>query len=124
MRAYKDSIAAALYDLFPEYNWKFWKFEKSPGSNIYISNKLVGSWSSKENQREFLDDLYRKLNMKSFDEWYTVRPEVIEEHEGRALIKKYHSVPVMLMNVYPSILQKALSFLIPRLRLETMEICS
>jgi hypothetical protein len=57
------------------------------------------------NQRAFLDDLYKKMNMTSMDDWYKVSGADLEKHGGRALVTKYNdSIMRMLKTVYPEYL--------------------
>lgn len=67
-RHYTGSLIKALQNLFPEINWKPWKFD--------ISQKLPERelifWSSLENQRAFFNDFASDLQMGDWTNWYQV----------------------------------------------------
>src|SRR4051794_40530017 len=48
------------YHLFTEYKWKGWLFRNVSGD----------FWKEKENQREYLDYLFKKLNFTTPEDWY------------------------------------------------------
>ncbi len=69
------------------------------------SSKLAqtrGHWDSASNQRSFLDELAKKLNILDQAGWYNVSRGIISDHGGAGLITKYGgSVKKLLMHVYP-----------------------
>jgi hypothetical protein len=58
-------------------------------------------WNDLSNQRTFLDELAKKLNITAFEEWYRVSSKDVIENGGRGLFKHYgFSIPKMLTTVY------------------------
>ncbi len=54
------------------------------------------------NQRIFMDNLAKRLNIKDPQEWYTVTHKMFWKYGGGGLIKKYNSSPrKVLQNLYP-----------------------
>ncbi len=53
------------------------------------------------NQRAFLDELAKKLNVRTIDGWYSVATTAVVEHGGSGLITKYKSMKTLLQTVYP-----------------------
>ena len=81
---YNGSLMKCLMKVYPEYDWKIWKFEKVPQK----------FWSEIKNQREFFDYLGKKLNIMNWEDWYKVSAHLIRENGGSGLIDLYgmHSV--------------------------------
>jgi hypothetical protein len=59
MRRYGDSIVKLMIDLFPEYDWHPWRFEKVP----------VDFWKSKENVKNYTEWLSNQLNILHWTDW-------------------------------------------------------
>lgn len=61
-----------------------------------------GFWSSKENQRNFLDSVKNELNVKNLADWSKLSHSNISALGGRTLLTKYgESIHLMLKEVYP-----------------------
>lgn len=101
---YGNCPSRAIVDMFPNHPWNLWKFKKVPR----------GYWNSEKNQREFMDSLAKKLNLKEFDDWYQVSKDEIIEHGGGGLLKlKYDGDHVQMIK---NIFQKDFQFLSYRFR--------
>ena len=57
-------------------------------------------WNSLSNQKKFFDDLYRKLELKCMEDWYSVTLNQIKENGGSTIIKQYGSLFNALKAVY------------------------
>jgi hypothetical protein len=57
---YSGSPRKAICDIYPEYDWKPWKFVYSPPN----------FWKDDDNCREYLTWLAKELGFHSFDDWY------------------------------------------------------
>src|SRR4051794_29811376 len=64
---YQGSPSKALQHIYPQHNWKLWKFKMSP----------KGYWEKTENQKEFLNWVGDQLGYKCMEEWYKVGQEDI-----------------------------------------------
>jgi hypothetical protein len=105
LELYGHSLVKLLANVFPEHDWLQWSFIKAP--KYY--------WKDRRNQREFLDTLSRKLNFKSWEDWYQVTPEVMslvfkilsvfkvfQNNEAGYLLDLYNGSPSeMIQSLYP-----------------------
>ncbi len=48
-------------------------------------------WNSVANQRAFMDELAKKLNIKSPTDWYKVTRGTFTQYGGDGLLQRYHS---------------------------------
>lgn len=86
------SVSKALMHLYPEYDWKIWKFNSVPN----------GFWQNVKNQRLFFEDLAKKFNIKTHQDWLQVRHADIVDHGGRGLMKLFDESPLRaLASAYP-----------------------
>lgn len=88
-----SSIVIALLDLFPEHDWKPWKFKRTP-SRI---------WAQRAFRRAYFDSLSTELQLKTLDDWYRVTYSQVLKHGGAGLLAvKYNdSLIQALKDVYP-----------------------
>lgn len=49
----------------------------------------TNTWKDLKVQKNFLDNLHRQLELKSFDDWYHVKQQDIKEHGGTGLLQFY-----------------------------------
>lgn len=66
------TLVETLQKAFPELDLKPWKFLHSP----------KGFWEDKKNQRSFLDDLVKNLNLKKYENYYRITKKDVEENGG------------------------------------------
>jgi hypothetical protein len=91
---YNKSPRQAVTTLFPEHDWKPWRFTRVPH----------GYWDLEQHRREFLEWLAQKLGFsRDLSGWYTVDRGVVEEHGGRAMLAMYYkdSVAECVISLYP-----------------------
>eukprot|EP01114_Cavostelium_apophysatum_P005470 TRINITY_DN1649_c1_g4_i2.p1 TRINITY_DN1649_c1_g4~~TRINITY_DN1649_c1_g4_i2.p1 ORF type:complete len:470 (+),score=99.43 TRINITY_DN1649_c1_g4_i2:214-1623(+) len=87
------SLHQSLKFLYPEYDWRFWKFA------IHNSSEF---WRQTKNQRLFLDDAFVELKLKSWEQWYDVKRRDITLLGGKPLLLLHkNSLPRTLLSVYP-----------------------
>ena len=93
IKLHNGSLIKALMSIYPEHTWKVWTFKKVPKNY----------WSDKKNQRIFFDWLANKLQVKSVEDWYKVKPSDIINNGGTVLLCDiYHySIINALVSVYP-----------------------
>jgi hypothetical protein len=61
LKLYGGSLAKALMNVYPEYNWILWKFVQVPHH----------TWDNKENVKQFVHWAANELGISSLQEWYT-----------------------------------------------------
>lgn len=90
---YQGSIAKALASLYPEHNWKPWKFTQVP----------AGHWDDTANQRDFFASVGSELGVKELDDWYNVTATQLHARGGSGLMQRHrNSISTALSVVYPS----------------------
>jgi hypothetical protein len=88
---YEASLLQGLQDVYSDYKWLPWRIHQN--SRDY--------WNKNEHQRLFLDWLGTKIGIQTYEDWYTITLNQIEDNGGRALIKRYGgSVCNILLSVY------------------------
>lgn len=61
-----------------------------------------GYWNNVSNQRSFLDDLAKKLNITDPSGWYKLTKQNFEDHCGAGLLQMYNNSPSKLITtLYP-----------------------
>ncbi len=89
----------ALKTIYPEHHWEDHKFKRP--SNY---------WNDPSNQRQFMDDLIKKLNLTSLKFLTT---SSLQKNGGASLLQKYHgSVTKLLVTVYPEYKKMCREFVI------------
>ena len=68
---------------------------------IKPKKKRNGYWKSIENQRQFMDSLYQKLQLKSRFDWKNVENRTIIKNGGTSIICSYHSFLSIFQTIYP-----------------------
>lgn len=59
-------------------------------------------WTTVENQKEFLLQVAKKLNITKFDDWYSVQLKDVTKHGGYRLLALFqNSIPKMVQSVFP-----------------------
>ncbi len=90
---YENSPRLLLEDIYPEYEWIPWKF-------FMIS---INYWDSIENQRKYMDWLFKQLEYKNMEDWYKVNRGDFKNHCGYGLLtlKKYNTnISKLLTTIY------------------------
>ena len=94
---YNNDMVQLLIAIYPSHPWRF------PSHFIHHINPHSKLFSSIDNQRQFLDDLYTTLHLTSLDDWLTVSSNKIIQHGGKNLIEEYNNDRVeMMKSIYPS----------------------
>ena len=92
---YSNDYKKLLSSIYPDYHWKF-------DNNIKInSNEYFKAFN---NQVIFMDDLYKKLDLKSLDDWLKITRKLIIRNGGKSLILTYYSndLKKLLQSIYPN----------------------
>lgn len=107
---YNNSLVKVLKETFPgskffcnflshtEVHWKEEWFH-------HIPSNPSGFWKQKENQRQFMDSLTKKLNIQDLKSWGVGKHAAVIENGGGSLISQYGgSLSKALRSLYPGIL--------------------
>ena len=89
---YKNYPYGILKNIYPEYDWKPWKFTK-------IFSNL---WEDREIINKYRDYLSKIMNIKEIEDWYNTSQEIIIKNYGSGLIKKCGSLINFLRTFYPN----------------------
>jgi hypothetical protein len=92
---YKLSPIKMVTSIFPEFNWKIWKFQMTP----------MRYWEDDKNKIDYLKWLESEFKIKKPSEWYEVPIYIFEKNFGDTLIKTYFDGSVF----------NAVKFLYPKL---------
>jgi hypothetical protein len=93
LEQYNNSVYNALLEIFSEFSWKPWKFKN-------VAPK--GYWDNIEIQREFMQEMAGKLNVKKMEDWYNVTRSDIIANGGATLISRHHDSPIQLLTaIFP-----------------------
>ena len=92
---YQNSVPLLLKSIFPNYPWDFTPHLMRLDPPSYFKNP--------ENQREFLEKLYKKLGLTELDEFAAVTKQTINRAGGRYLLKHMYKndICLLLSSVYP-----------------------
>jgi hypothetical protein len=92
LNQYNRSIRKLLIGIYPNYDWKAWRFHAVP----------KGFWKEPQNVRECIEWLGRQLNVKQLDDWYNIKTQDLETAGGAGLLKKFgYSISSILQICYP-----------------------
>ena len=91
---YNNNFKLLLQSVYPNYPWKFQLINFKFKSYLY--------WYSLENQRNFMNNLYRKWKFQSLDDWLIVNKKMIKRNGGYTLIDIYkNDYKALLSAIYP-----------------------
>jgi hypothetical protein len=93
LKHYRYLPALAAMDLFPDYPWEEWKFEKAPR----------GFWHQAENRRRYLEWLGRECGFRGMEDWRRVRQADFIGHCGGGLLSLYRSYFDLLRDCWPEV---------------------
>lgn len=89
---YGNSLVKALLKIYPERQWKPWRFSSVPH----------GFWRDTIQQRNFMDEFGRDYKVTCFDDWYTIEQDKILERGANNLLQEFgYSLPRAIINIYP-----------------------
>lgn len=87
LEMYSHSLYDALCAVYPEHVWEEWRFTKHS----------KGFWIDPHKVKMFFDAMSQKMNLKSMDDWYSVKPthfppeididSILQKYYGNSLIK-------------------------------------
>ena len=65
---YSGSLSKLLSQIYPDYNWLPWKFNKGPHN----------FWADIKNQRKFLEWAGKELRINDMSDWYKITNKVVK----------------------------------------------
>jgi hypothetical protein len=78
---------------------------KTTSEEVHLQNnrKKRGYWKNEDNHRLYFDWLFKRLNLHSMDDWYSVKLQTVMEHGGSGFMGSYYhkSLANALKKVYP-----------------------
>ena len=90
MNIYHGSQVDVLKNIYPDHNWKPWKFLHSP----------KGFFNSRDNLYDFVDWLRNQLQLSTLEDWYRVSLRQIDKH-SHSTIFRLRGFSSILPEVYP-----------------------
>ena len=88
----ENSLFKILSVIYSDYNWLPWKFDSCPET----------FWNDIENQKWFMTNAIKELNINKWSDWYSVSNKDFTEIGGKILIKQYNnSMFQLLSKFYP-----------------------
>jgi hypothetical protein len=86
------TLAKALTNVYPNYNWEPWKFKNQKGI-----------WEDKETRRKYFDMLATRLNITNPTDWYKIKSADLTEIGASTVINNYYknSLPTAIEELYP-----------------------
>ena len=94
LREYNDDMKSLLISIYPQHSWDFDHLKVN--ANKYFK--------SIENQRAFMDNLFKKLKLRSLNDWVKkVSLNIINKNGGTSLLKFYYQndIRLLLTTIYP-----------------------
>jgi hypothetical protein len=90
---YGGSFMRALPHIYPEFDWHMWKFTQVPRR----------FWADPKNQREFMDWVFKDLDLQDMSDWYKVSVTDVRQRGGWALLCMHFkgSLSRAIMSIYP-----------------------
>lgn len=88
---YNYSIPSILLSLYPEYDWKTYKFSKKP----------KGWWNEIENQIMWFNDMRIFYELDSNEDLYNLTNKMINDYYGANIMHIYKKIPNLLSTLAP-----------------------
>eukprot|EP01127_Copromyxa_protea_P021077 TRINITY_DN7155_c0_g1_i1.p1 TRINITY_DN7155_c0_g1~~TRINITY_DN7155_c0_g1_i1.p1 ORF type:complete len:593 (-),score=123.15 TRINITY_DN7155_c0_g1_i1:168-1946(-) len=89
---YGSSYINALKSIYPDHDWKIWKFAATP----------KGFWGHVVHQRQFFDHLAEFRGFVHERDWYKITKKDIAQEGGGRILAQYQNSPYLaLKNIYP-----------------------
>ena len=99
---YRGNLIQLLQNIYPNYPWLF-SISSTQFPTFYFKSRYFQL--SIENQREFMDHLFIKLNFQTLDNWFDISLKVIKKNGGKGLLKLYQNdKKILLQTLYPNYL--------------------
>eukprot|EP01114_Cavostelium_apophysatum_P021826 TRINITY_DN7718_c0_g1_i1.p1 TRINITY_DN7718_c0_g1~~TRINITY_DN7718_c0_g1_i1.p1 ORF type:complete len:570 (+),score=80.59 TRINITY_DN7718_c0_g1_i1:26-1735(+) len=93
MKNFSMSVPRMLASIYPEFSWKMWKFT---GSSV-----PKGFWENRDNVRDYMDWLYKELELRSLDDWFAIPKEKLVALGASTVLSRYKGLLALLQSLYP-----------------------
>ena len=92
LNLYHQNIYEIFQTHYPTHQWDKYKHFKAN----------YGYWETRSNLKNFFDNLYNKLNFKTWKDWYKLKNKTIIENGGNSILQKNSgSLFFLLKRLYP-----------------------
>lgn len=91
LKHYKSSPFAALKTVYPDHDWKPWRFSAVPKR----------FWNDPKNVMEYLKWFTDQYDIKTLEDWNGITREQFERSGGSKLLQKYGGVPNIISTFFP-----------------------
>jgi hypothetical protein len=88
---YRNSIEAALRDIYPNHSWQTLRFTAQPNATKRTAEEL----------HDYMESLKASLHIRSLDDWYHVSNAQLREARAQHQVKKYGGLFHVLSTAYP-----------------------
>ena len=94
LRKYNFDLKKLLLSIYPNYPWLSLSFKIHP----------TKYFKSIENQQKFMDKLFKKFNLNSFDDWKNISREKIKKNGGESLVTTHYkdNFHLLISTIYPN----------------------
>jgi hypothetical protein len=92
LQRHGDSCMRALQFVYPEFNWKLWKFGAVPR----------GFWDDDNNLHSYVNWLADELNIMDLEDWQFVSREKLATFRGSFVVHKFGGLIALLSKLNPS----------------------
>jgi very-short-patch-repair endonuclease len=91
LNVYNDITYNVISNIFVTYEWLPWKFEKT----------YRGFWKDLNNQRKYMDWLFKELKYETLEDFYKITFEDIVNNYGNNFRKSYRNIHDIFNTLYP-----------------------
>ena len=97
---YFNNMKKLLTTIYPNYNWKF---NDENNENNYKKKSIEFLKVSIENQKNLMDEIYKKIGLKSVDDWLKISKTKFKLNGGENLLEIYaNNYENLLKKIYPN----------------------
>ncbi|MDA7556069.1 hypothetical protein N8809_05460 [Euryarchaeota archaeon] len=90
-RIYGVFPLSVISSLYPEYDWKPYKFSKKP----------AGWWGNIENQNSWFEDFREHYELNTYETLYDVNNKMVNNFHGSNIMHIYKSIPNLITSLCP-----------------------
>ena len=89
-KQYQNRIRYLLRSIYPNFPWNF------------KERKSIKYWRSTLNQRNFMNELFDKLKLKSIGDFKSITRKEIKQNGGKSILQFYRNLYSLFSTLYPS----------------------
>ena len=96
------NVKNILLEHYPDCPWEEWASETNIDDTFLSTKKPQGYWENIDNQRKLFDEIGKKFNITSMNDWNTIsRKSITSVKGGSSVLNKYSSIQEALETLYP-----------------------